>query len=123
LSAIAFGRLKTWRTFYFSFDFGADEEKAQQARQQTGNVEAGVPAGQGKCFTSFERESDAEAPADQGAEKLVKKPRERREPGQDPRRPPSPSLATKKKKEPADGEGDAPDRQRETLFAAGIFRA
>src|SRR6266700_2557073 len=87
---------------YFSFDFGTDEQKAQQARHKLEMWKQAFRLDK-KMLYKFERESDAEASAGDGAEKSEE----------------TDSVAKKgkaakagkshgKKKEDADGGGDAP---------------
>jgi hypothetical protein len=53
---------------YFSFDFGMDEEKAQQARHKLEMWKQAFRLDK-KMLYKFERESDAEASSDDGTEK------------------------------------------------------
>jgi hypothetical protein len=53
---------------YFSFDFGTDEEKAQQARHKLEMWKQAFRLDK-KMLYKFERESDAEASSEDGAEK------------------------------------------------------
>jgi hypothetical protein len=88
---------------YFSFDFGTDEEKAQLARHKLEMWKQAFRLDK-KMLYKFERESDAEAPSEDGAEKT--------EETEKPARKGKSSKAAKskshgKKKEGAAG-GDAP---------------
>jgi hypothetical protein len=88
---------------YFSFDFGTDEEKAQQARHKLEMWKQAFRLDK-KMLYKFERESDAEASSEDGAEK-----------SEETEKAPKKGKASKagksksggKKKEDADG-GDTP---------------
>ena len=88
---------------YFSFDFGTDEEKAQLARHKLEMWKQAFRLDK-KMLYKFERESDA-ASSEDGAEKSE-------ETGKAANRAKTPKAAKSKshgkKKEDADGEGDAP---------------
>jgi hypothetical protein len=88
---------------YFSFDFGTDEEKAQQARHKLEMWKQAFRLDK-KMLYKFERESDAE-PADDGAgksEETVKAANRAKNPKA------AKSKSHGKKKQDADGEGGAP---------------
>jgi len=103
LSAIA-SQTENMAHIYFSFDFGTDEEKAQQARHKLEMWKQAFRLDK-KMLYKFERESDAEAPADDGAEKSEEtaKAANRAKTAKAAK-----SKSHGKKKEDADGEGDAP---------------
>ena len=94
LSAIA-SQTENMAHIYFSFDFGTDEEKAQQARHKLEMWKQAFRLDK-KMLYKFERESDAEAAADHGAEESEETEKAAK------------SKSHGKKKEDADGEGDAP---------------
>jgi hypothetical protein len=103
LSAIA-SQTENMAHIYFSFDFGTDEAKAQQARHKLEMWKQAFRLDK-KMLYKFERESDAEAPADDGAEKSeeTEKAANRAKTSKAAK-----SKSHGKKKEDADGEGDAP---------------
>ena len=88
---------------YFSFDFGTDEEKAQQARHKLEMWKQAFRLDK-KMLYKFERESDAEASSEDGAEKTE----ETEKPARGKSSKTGKSKSGGKKKEDADGEGDAP---------------
>jgi hypothetical protein len=102
LSAIA-SQTENMAHIYFSFDFGTDEEKAQQARHKLEMWKQAFRLDK-KMLYKFERESDGEAPAD-GAEKSeeTEKAANRAKTSKAAK-----SKSHGKKKEDADGQGDAP---------------
>jgi hypothetical protein len=83
---------------YFSFDFGTDEEKAQQARHKLEMWKQAFRLDK-KMLYKFERESDAEASSEDGAGKT-----EEAEKAAKAGKPKSRG----KKKEDADDGGEAP---------------
>ena len=88
---------------YFSFDFGTDEEKAQQARHKLEMWKQAFRLDK-KMLYKFERESDAE-PADDGAgksEETVKAANRAKNPKA------AKSKSHGKKKQDADGDRGAP---------------
>ena len=88
---------------YFSFDFGTDEEKAQLARHKLEMWKQAFRLDK-KMLYKFERESDAEASSEDGAEKTE----ETEKPAKGKSSKAGKSKSGGKKKEDADGEGDAP---------------
>jgi hypothetical protein len=104
LSAIA-SQTENMAHIYFSFDFGKNEEKAQQARHKLEMWKQAFRLDK-KMLYKFERESDAEAPADHGAEKSEETEKAAAKTAKTPKAAKSKSHG--KKKEDTDGEGDAP---------------
>jgi hypothetical protein len=89
---------------YFSFDFGTDEEKAQQARHKLEMWKQAFRLDK-KMLYKFERESDAEASSEDGAEKSEETDKAAKK-GKSAKTGKSKSGG--KKNEDADGEADVP---------------
>jgi hypothetical protein len=89
---------------YFSFDFGTDEEKAQQARHKLEMWKQAFRLDK-KMLYKFERESDAEASSEDGTEK-VKEADKPAKKGKDSKA--SKSKSAGKKKEGGDDGDNAP---------------
>jgi hypothetical protein len=87
---------------YFSFDFGTDEEKAQQARHKLEMWKQAFRLDK-KMLYKFERESDAEASSEDGAGKAEETEKAKKSKAAKAGKPKSRG----KKKEDADG-GEAP---------------
>jgi hypothetical protein len=90
---------------YFSFDFGTDEEKAQQARHKLEMWKQAFRLDK-KMLYKFERESGEEAASDDGGEEgeTSEKPAKKSSKGEKAGK----SKTHGKQKGDADGEGDAP---------------
>jgi hypothetical protein len=89
---------------YFSFDFGTDEEKAQQARHKLEMWKQAFRLDK-KMLYKFERESDAEASSEDGAEKSEETDKAAKK-GKSSKAGKSKSGG--KRKEDADGGADVP---------------
>src|SRR5438270_601905 len=87
---------------YFSFDFGTDEEKAQQARHKLEMWKQAFRLDK-KMLYKFERESDAETSSEDSAEKS-----EETESTAKKGKAAKAGKSHGKKKEAVDGEGDTP---------------